>query len=122
LILNECTTLQSISLPRSVIFLGANGCTSLERILVLTNESSGSSDHDNLNNWQKSAKIGLDNCHKLVEIQNLESLLCLPGYISMGNCTNLSSGFRESVLPYLLKVLSLSLSLSLSHFMTQTLF
>jgi Leucine-rich repeat (LRR) protein len=116
LILNECTSLQSISLPKSVTSLKANGCTSLERISVLTNESSGSSDLDYLDQWCKKmpAYIELDNCHKLVEIKNLESLLRKPGCVSMGSCYNLSSDFRESVLPYLLKVLS--------HFMTQTLF
>jgi hypothetical protein len=82
LILNKCTTLQSIALPRSVIALGANGCTSLERISVLTNKSSG----------------------------------C----VSMGSCNNLSSDFRESVLLDLLKVLSLSLSLSLSFYDANT--
>jgi Leucine-rich repeat (LRR) protein len=91
LILNECTALQSISLPRSVISLKANGCTSLERFSVLTNESSGSSD-----------------------LQLSESLLCIQGSISLGSCNNLSSDSSESIF----QVLSLSLSL----FMTSTLF
>ncbi|XP_062171815.1 disease resistance protein RPV1-like isoform X3 [Alnus glutinosa] len=109
LILNECTSLQSISLPKSVTSLKANGCTSVERISVLTNESSGSSDLDYLDQWCKKmpAYIELDNCHKLVEIKNLESLLRKPGCVSMGSCYNLSSDFRESVLPYLLKVMKI---------------
>jgi hypothetical protein len=98
--------------------LEAKGCTSLERISVLTNESSGSSDLDYLDDWSEiggyDADIELDNCHKLVEIQNLESLLRIPNYLIMEGCKNLSSDFRESVFLHLLKVLSLSLPLSLS--------
>ncbi|XP_059429154.1 disease resistance protein RPV1-like [Corylus avellana] len=73
--LSECTSLQSISLPRNVISLTANGCTSLERISILTNESSGSSDLCILD-WQEklASSFDLDNCRKLVEIQNSERL------------------------------------------------
>ncbi|XP_062171819.1 disease resistance protein RPV1-like [Alnus glutinosa] len=109
LILNECTTLQSISLLCNEFHyhLKANGCTSLERISVLTNESSGYSDLDNLDNWCEmvSTSIDLDNCPKLAEIQNLESLQRIPVYVRMGSCNNLSSDFRESVLPYLLQTM-----------------
>jgi Leucine-rich repeat (LRR) protein len=114
--LNECTTLQSISLPRSVIVLGANGCTSLERISILTNQSSGSFDLDNLDILDKiSSSFYLENCYKLVDIQNLESLRCVPTTVRMGSCNNLSSDFRESVLQ-VLSLLSFSLSLSFSFY------
>jgi hypothetical protein len=124
--LSECTSLQSISLPRSIrIDLRADGCTSLERISIMTNESSGSSDLVILD-WGMSS-FYLNNCCKLVEIQNLERLRCVPSIVQMGSCNNLSSEFRKSVLQVLSLVLSCLLSLSflfssLSHFMMQTLF
>ncbi|XP_059430795.1 disease resistance protein RPV1-like [Corylus avellana] len=89
--LNECSTLQSISVPFIVQVFGilrANDCISLERILTLTNESLGS--------------LSLNNCQKLVEIQSSKSLrsgACL----LMGRCNNLSPAFRESVLQMLCK-------------------
>jgi Leucine-rich repeat (LRR) protein len=52
LYLNECTNLQSISVHIGVERLSANGCTLLERVLILANESLGS--------------FSLNNCHKPV--------------------------------------------------------
>jgi len=119
--LNKCTTLQSISIP-SVICLKAKGCTSLERVSVLTNEGSSALDYLHDCSQMKAGRVAyieLGNCHKLVEI-NLESLLRIPGSLIMGSCNNLSSDLRESAFLYLLKVLSLSLSLSLSFYDTNT--
>ena len=123
LYLNECTSLQSISLPRSRgINLRADDCTSLERISIMTNESSGSSDLSILG--RGTSYFYFNNCRKLVEIQNLERLRCLPGKVEMGSCNNLSSEFRKSVLQVLSLLFSLSslLCSSLSHFLMQTLF
>jgi len=92
LFLNECTGLQSISLPKSIQLLEANGCTSLERISILMNESSGS--------------FYLNNCHKLVEIQSLKNLRSASNVL-MGRCNNLAYDFRKG----LLQVLSPSLIL-----------
>ncbi|XP_062173051.1 disease resistance protein RPV1-like isoform X2 [Alnus glutinosa] len=89
LFLNECTTLQSISLPISVQLLEANGCRSLENILILTSESSGS--------------FYLNNCHKLVELQSLKSLQSASNVL-MGSCNNLAHDFRKSVLQVLCKI------------------
>ena len=99
LFLNECATLQSISLPITVQLLEANGCTSLEKIVILTSESSGS--------------FYLNNCHKLVEIQGLKSLRSTSNVL-MGRCNNLAYDFTKSVLQVLSLSLSLSFSLSLS--------
>ena len=100
--LDECRTLQSISVPLIVQVYGilrANDCTSLERILTRTNMSLGS--------------LSLNNCHKLVEIQSSKCLRS-GARLHMGRCNNLSPAFRESVL----QVLSLSLSFNydLRHF------
>jgi Leucine-rich repeat (LRR) protein len=106
LFLNECTSLQSFSLPINVQLLEANGCTSLEKIVILTSESSGS--------------FYLNNCHKLVEIRGLKSLLSASNVL-MGRCNNLAYDFMKSVL----QVLSLSLSLfffSLSFYDVNTFF
>ncbi|XP_059429972.1 disease resistance protein RPV1-like isoform X2 [Corylus avellana] len=96
LFVNECTTLQSISLPISLQLLEANGCTSLERILILTNKSLGS--------------FYLNNCHKLVEIQSLNSVQCASNVL-MGRCNNLAYDFRKSILQMLCKTDSSSLCL-----------
>ncbi|XP_059461751.1 disease resistance protein RPV1-like [Corylus avellana] len=85
---HECTALQSISFRTSVPNLGANGCTSLERILIWTNENSGS--------------FYLHNCHKLIEIQRLKRLQS-GSRVVMGRCNNLSPAFRESVLQMMCK-------------------
>jgi len=93
LYLNECTILQSISVPEGVHFLEANDCTSLETISVSKNES--------------PRCFHLNNCPKLVKI-SLENLRP-DSEVFMARCNNLSPEFRERVL----QVLSLSLSLSL---------
>ena len=100
--LHGCTTLQSISLHTSVPYLRANGCTSLERILILTDQSSAGS-------------FELNNCNKLVEIQSLKSLEP-QSEVYMGRCNNLAYDFRKS----LLQVLPHSLSLSLTLFVLMT--
>jgi Leucine-rich repeat (LRR) protein len=79
LCLNECIALQSISLPRSIASLQANDCTSLERVVVLNNDI--------------FTYFSLNNCHKLIEIQNMMSC----GYYVMGRCNNLAYDFRKSV-------------------------
>ncbi|XP_059430130.1 disease resistance protein RPV1-like [Corylus avellana] len=105
---SECTSLQSIALPGSVVELTANGCTSLERISILTNESSRSADiikstsMEKLNLIRKNRSRGrpnffLNNCCKLVEIQNLERLQRPPFTFQMGNCNNLSLESINSV-------------------------
>ncbi|XP_059430796.1 uncharacterized protein LOC132164320 [Corylus avellana] len=84
--------LQSILVPLSVHVLGtlrANDCTSLERILTLTDEGFGS--------------FFLDNCHKLVEIRSLKSLQSA-ARLHMRGCNNLSPAFRESVLQMMCEV------------------
>jgi Leucine-rich repeat (LRR) protein len=93
--LSESTNLQSISVPRGIRFLAANGCTSLESISILTNDSSESSYLDDLDlHGETYSSFDLNNCSKLVEIQNLESLRCVPCTFRMGGCNNLSSEFR----------------------------
>ncbi|XP_059430129.1 disease resistance protein RPV1-like isoform X2 [Corylus avellana] len=99
--LSECTSLQSISLPTRVIGLKANGCTSLERISILTNESSGSLDLDMFTVCE--SMFILNNCRKLVEIQNLERLQCVPRSVHLGSCNNLSSESMNSVLQMMCK-------------------
>jgi Leucine-rich repeat (LRR) protein len=97
LYLNECTILQSISVPVGpvgVYFLEANDCTSLETISVSKNES--------------PRCFHLNNCPKLVKI-SLENLRP-DSEVFMARCNNLSPEFRERVL----QVLSLSHSHSLS--------
>ena len=88
--LDLCTSLQSISeLPTSLEELYANECTSMERLSILSNMESIRSFH-------------LGNCHKLVEIQGLESLLSSPTF-NMEGCNNLANDSRKN----LLQVLSL---------------
>ncbi|XP_059429961.1 disease resistance protein RPV1-like isoform X2 [Corylus avellana] len=86
--LHECTTLQSISFCTSVPALNANGCTSLERILILTNKISSS--------------FSLNNCHKLVEIQSLNSVRS-GTTVFMGRCNNLANDFRNSAIQMMCK-------------------
>jgi Leucine-rich repeat (LRR) protein len=92
--LSKCTSLQSITeLPTSLRSLIADGCTSMERLSIQSIQKS-------------SPFFSLARCHKLVEIQGLESLESTPS-IHMEGCYNLANDFRKS----LLQVLSLSLSL-----------
>ena len=64
--LSKCTSLQSITeLPTSLKSLIADGCTSMERLSILSNLKS-------------SPFFSLVRCHKLVEIQGLESLESTP--------------------------------------------
>ena len=94
--LNQCTSLQSIpELPKSLEMLSADECTSMERLSISSNMKS-------LENFY------LGNCHRLVEIQGLESLQSSPTFFMEG-CNNLANDSRKN----LLQVLSLSLSLSL---------
>ncbi|XP_059430136.1 disease resistance protein RPV1-like [Corylus avellana] len=104
--LSECTSLQSISLPETVMELKAHGCTSLERIdvqriSILKNRSSKYLDVDNNRNW--GSMFILNNCRKLVEIQNLERLRCVPELVMMESCNNLSSESKESVFQMMCK-------------------
>ncbi|XP_059429970.1 disease resistance protein RPV1-like [Corylus avellana] len=82
--LNECTNLQSISVHIGVKQLSANGCTLLERVLPLANESLG--------------PFSLNIYHKRVPC-----FKCGYGYLFMGGCNNLSPAFRESVLQMIYK-------------------
>ncbi|XP_035541451.1 disease resistance protein RUN1-like [Juglans regia] len=85
LYLNECSTLQSISgLPANVRVVYANDCTSVERLSLLSNVES-------------RCFFFLKNCHKLVEIEGLESLET-SSVIHMEGCNNLAYDFRNSLL------------------------
>lgn len=91
LFLRNCTSLHSIlELPANIKFLIATGCSSMERLSILSRS--------------KVIILSLRNCCKLVEIQglSLESF----SIIEMFGCYSLSSDFKTS----LLQVLSLSLS------------
>jgi Leucine-rich repeat (LRR) protein len=99
--LSECTSLQSISFSRCGKYLRADGCTSLERISILTNESSGSFEFGFPTPTTFQPEFILNDCRKLVEIQNLERLRCVPRNIEMGRCNNLSSKSMNSVLQVL---------------------
>ncbi|XP_059430135.1 disease resistance protein RPV1-like [Corylus avellana] len=104
--LSECTSLQSISLPEPIVELRADGCTSLERIdvqriSILKNRSKKYLDVYNCRFW--GSMFILNNCRKLVEIQNLERLQCVPELVMMGSCNNLSSESTESVLQMMCK-------------------
>ena len=91
--LNHCASLQSIlELPTSLTILHAYGCTSMEKLSILSNMKS-------------SPYLFLTHCHRLVEIQGLDSLESTPT-IHMEGCYNLGNDFRKS----LLQVLSLSLN------------
>ncbi|XP_042955344.1 disease resistance protein RPV1-like [Carya illinoinensis] len=83
--LSGCTTLQSISeLPASLRDLNANGCTSMESLT-------------NLSNLKELRNLRLAKCHKLVEINGLESSK-FTLYIQMQGCNNLSHDYRMSLL------------------------
>uniref|UniRef100_A0A2N9HHX6 TIR domain-containing protein n=1 Tax=Fagus sylvatica TaxID=28930 RepID=A0A2N9HHX6_FAGSY len=85
LMLNDCTSLQSISeLPPSLVYLEADGCTSMERLSILSNMKS-------------SRKFYLGNCHRLVEIQGLENLPSSPTFY-MERCNNMANDFKKILL------------------------
>ncbi|XP_042956563.1 disease resistance protein RUN1-like [Carya illinoinensis] len=85
LYLNECSTLQSISgLPTNVRVVYANECTSVERLSLLSNVES-------------RRFFFLRNCHKLVEIEGLESFET-SSVIHMEGCNNMAYDFRNSLL------------------------
>ncbi|XP_059429962.1 disease resistance protein RPV1-like isoform X1 [Corylus avellana] len=90
LYLNECTYLQSISVHSGVKYLSANGCTLLEKVLILANES-------------------LNNCYKPVGSWKSRRIGCL----LMGRCNNLSPAFRESVLQMMCKLAEVGFSICL---------
>jgi Leucine-rich repeat (LRR) protein len=94
LILDRCTNLQSISkLPTSLEWLewlNADHCTSMERLSIPSNIS--------------TRTFYLGNCHRLVEIQGLESLQSSPTFFMEG-CNNLANDSMKN----LLQVLSLLL-------------
>ncbi|XP_059429953.1 disease resistance protein RUN1-like [Corylus avellana] len=77
--LNDCTNLQSISIHIGVKVLKANGCTLLERVLTLADESLGSF----LRN-------------RITYVNSVSDL-------RMGRCNNLSPAFRETVLQMMCK-------------------
>lgn len=96
LILNECTSLQSISeLPASLTELKAIECTSLERVSNLAK----------VREWNSISLLG---CDKLVEIQGLEKLLY--SITHTDRCYTVSYSFTKNIL----QVLSLSLARSVS--------
>ncbi|KAJ4716798.1 TIR-NBS-LRR disease resistance protein [Melia azedarach] len=83
--LNGCTMLQSIPvLPRNLVYLIAPNCTSLERIL-------------DVSNLQTQLSMTLNNCQRLAEIQGLDKLEST-GSIFMDRCNNLSDKFRRMLL------------------------
>jgi Leucine-rich repeat (LRR) protein len=94
--LDYCTKLQSIpDLPPSLNSLRATDCTALERM-------------PNLSNISNLEYLYLANCNKLVEIPGVDKLLKSIREIQMEGCSNLTNAFKQRIL----KVLSLSLSLS----------
>ncbi|XP_035540857.1 disease resistance protein RPV1-like [Juglans regia] len=85
LYLKECTSLQSVSeLPASLRDLNATGCTSMERLT-------------DLSNLKELRDLCLGKCHKLVEINGLESSKYTL-YIQMQGCNNLARDYRMSIL------------------------